>query len=352
MSHTPDIVHELVPGGRSAPTAVLCPFAGGSAYSMREWAATLPGYRLLALQYPGRGTRLREPFARSIDDLVDQLLHDLVAGLQGAQPVLVGHSMGTCVAVEIARRLRSRGTQPLALIASAAGPPGPPADDEMSPHLTDDETLGRALGDWGGLPREVLDEPELLALTLPAVRSDFAIAAEYAAAYQTEDLGLPIIAVGGDRDPVVPYEQLAAWREHTTSATTVRVLPGDHFYYRDSAADLAGIFGAHLDAPLSTDVAGAGAGAGASAVDRGPAGEARTSVRSHVRDAWKGALPEGPLLPTTRFFAAGGSSLGAMRVCARLSADLSVRVPVRLLLEHDSLAEFGEQVELLVGSST
>jgi surfactin synthase thioesterase subunit len=335
-------VQELAKGdGDQAPTAVLCPFAGGSAYSMREWAPAFPGYRLLGLQYPGRGTRLRDPLAGSIEELVDALLPDLVEALRGVRPVLLGHSMGTCVAVEIIRRLAGSTVSPLALIASAAGPPGQSDAEPLASRL-DDEELGRALGEWGGLPPEVLHEPELLSLTIPAVRSDFAIAAEYSCAYRRSDLGLPVVAIGGDCDPVVAADDLAAWSKHTTAASAVRVIPGDHFYYRHATAELRDLLSEHLG-PVEV----------AHHSERTPSGtpDDDSGVRGVVRAAWAGALPGGPLLPSTSFFAAGGSSLAAMRVCARLSADLNVRVPVRLLLEHDRLGEFGDQVELLLGGT-
>ncbi|HEU5354768.1 MAG TPA: phosphopantetheine-binding protein, partial [Actinocrinis sp.] len=59
----------------------------------------------------------------------------------------------------------------------------------------------------------------------------------------------------------------------------------------------------------------------------------------------------GELLPVERvglsddFFSLGGHSLLAVRAIARLRAAVSLDLPVRLLFEHSTVADFAEQVE-------
>ena len=46
------------------------------------------------------------------------------------------------------------------------------------------------------------------------------------------------------------------------------------------------------------------------------------------------------------FYDLGGTSLAAIRICARLERRLGLRVDPLLLLDHDELADFAEQIRL------
>jgi medium-chain acyl-[acyl-carrier-protein] hydrolase len=43
-------------------------------------------------------------------------------------------------------------------------------------------------------------------------------------------LDCPISVFGGLQDPGVAYDDLAAWKSHTSSTFTLRMLPGHHFF--------------------------------------------------------------------------------------------------------------------------
>jgi medium-chain acyl-[acyl-carrier-protein] hydrolase len=85
------------------------------------------------------------------------------------------------------------------------------------------------LGRMNGTPREVLENPELMELVLPIVRTDFAVCNSYT--YVAEPpFDLPITAFGGLEDKNVSRQCIEAWREHTINSFVVRMLPGDHFF--------------------------------------------------------------------------------------------------------------------------
>src|SRR5205814_8095171 len=73
---------------------VCFPHAGGSASAYRSWPDSLPGdIELLAVRYPGRQDRLREPCLTSVAELADAVTGALTPYLD--RPVaLFGHSMG------------------------------------------------------------------------------------------------------------------------------------------------------------------------------------------------------------------------------------------------------------------
>src|SRR5436305_4752920 len=82
------------------------PFAGGGASVFREWADGLPlDVDVWPAQLPGRETRYRHPAYVRMDRLVANLAAAVRPHLD--RPfALFGHSMGSLVALELARELR------------------------------------------------------------------------------------------------------------------------------------------------------------------------------------------------------------------------------------------------------
>jgi medium-chain acyl-[acyl-carrier-protein] hydrolase len=76
---------------------------------------------------------------------------------------------------------------------------------------------------------EILADRDLMELLLPALRADFAIHETYT--YVDEPpLACPITACGGLEDAEVSFEELAAWRQQTSSAFELRRFKGGHFF--------------------------------------------------------------------------------------------------------------------------
>ncbi|HEY0700986.1 MAG TPA: hypothetical protein VGD43_24645, partial [Micromonospora sp.] len=69
-----------------------------------------------------------------------------------------------------------------------------------------------------------------------ALRSDTLLAARHVESPQP--LTCPMLIVAGDADPDITVEQLRGWEELTVGPAATVLLPGDHFYYRDRAAEL------------------------------------------------------------------------------------------------------------------
>lgn len=216
------------PNERAGLRLFCFPHAGGGAGAYRTWVEGLqPQIEVLPVQLPGRETRfLERPY-----DTLDVLLDGLVDGLR---PFLdkpfafFGHSLGALVAFELARRLRTDGLLPQRLFVSGYGAPHLPVKLPPMYHLDDAEFV-RALQALETVPTAVLENDELLDLLLPMLRADFAVYERYR--YRTaQPLECPIIMMGGENDPLVSPEMLAAWTEHSTELGQMHLFPGDHFY--------------------------------------------------------------------------------------------------------------------------
>jgi pyochelin biosynthesis protein PchC len=219
-----------------AATQLLClSHAGGSAsYFFGVSKALSPEIDVLAVQYPGRQDRLREPCLRSVHDLADGLVA-AIEPLTDRPLTIFGHSLGATLGFEVAARLERAGVTPTALFAS--GRPAPSRNRSERTHLRDDAGLIAGMKELGGTDTTLLDDEDVLRMVLPAVRADY-IAAETYEYRPGPPLSCPIFALTGDRDPKVTIEEADAWRTHTDAGFELTVYPGAHFYLNEHVPDI------------------------------------------------------------------------------------------------------------------
>jgi surfactin synthase thioesterase subunit len=164
-----------------------------------------------------------------MSQLVDQVV-DALRGWLDRPFALFGHSMGSTLAFELARRLRAQGApSPIHLFVSGRRAPHLPDHDSPLHNLSEAALLDELVARYGAASSALLRDPELRPLLLPVLRADLEAVETYTYAVQPP-LDCPINAFGGMADPRANAAQLAAWREHTTAAFLMRCFPGDHFY--------------------------------------------------------------------------------------------------------------------------
>ncbi|WSQ12828.1 alpha/beta fold hydrolase [Streptomyces sp. NBC_01231] len=228
------------PSPRARTSLVCLPHAGGTARSYLPFAELLPpDVEVLAVQYPGRQDRLREPCIESVPELA-RAVYDVLAPFAARRPVaLFGHSLGAAVGFELARLLeREPETAPRALFASARAAPSLSRGRDV--HRLDDAGIVAELRLLSGTDAQVLDEPEVLQLVLPSVRGDYKASETYTAEPGAR-LRCDVLALTGDTDEHVSAEEAAGWRQHTTGGFGLRVFSGGHFYLTDHAAAVAAL---------------------------------------------------------------------------------------------------------------
>ena len=223
-------LHRPLPRARPHLRLFCLPYAGGGAAFYRPWAAELPEtVELLAVQPPGRAERLAEPPLESVPAIADALAQALQPWLDRPY-VLFGHSMGAVVAAEVVRSISARhGPAPAHLVVSARRPPHLRSPEAPLRHLSDAEFVLEIQRRYGGIPPEVLQHADLMALLLPCLRADIAALETFQPALRAP-LACPITVLGGSDDHLTPAEHLEAWRRETHGACQVHLLPGDHFY--------------------------------------------------------------------------------------------------------------------------
>lgn len=229
-----------------AATRLVCfPHAGGSASYFHPVSVRFsPDVDVVALQYPGRQDRRHEPLIPDIEVLADRITAELL-NLGEKPTVLFGHSMGAVLAFETARRLERAGAGPRSVMASGRRAPSTQRREKVH-QLADDEVI-RELKALNGTTSALLDDEEIIRMSLPAVRNDYTAVETYSCP-PGRRITAPIVALTGDADPKTTLDEADRWRQHTDGAFRREVFPGGHFFLAERADDVAREIAAELAA--------------------------------------------------------------------------------------------------------
>ena len=220
------------PGPRTRLRLFCFPYAGAGAAIFRTWSEALPAdVEVCPIQLPGRGTRMLERPFTQLPPLVDSLAQ-AVAPLLDKPFAFFGHSLGSLISFELARRIRRQyDVHPVRLFVSASHAPQVPHRGAPIHNLPEKEFLAE-LRHLNGTPSELLEHKELMEIILPLLRADFAVYETYV--YSAEPaLNCPVLAFGGLEDRRVNYSELEAWRAQTNVCFSLRMFPGDHFFLKE-----------------------------------------------------------------------------------------------------------------------
>ncbi|WUL37742.1 amino acid adenylation domain-containing protein (plasmid) [Streptomyces canus] len=228
----------LKPAVRPHARVVAMPGMGGTSGGYVPLIRSLPeGVELLAVQLPGREARTDEPPMTDMMVMADEVAAAL-AGYADVPLVLYGHSQGSWLAWEVAHRLGDRpDTPPLSLVVACA----------QTPYAEVTETvrrIGESATAWDGtstahlaqtfeglLPRQILENEELLAEYVVRLRADTELGENHQAALKglrREGLDVPVVAIAATDDPAVSPEAMDDWRVLTRGSFVRRSIEGTH----------------------------------------------------------------------------------------------------------------------------
>lgn len=215
--------------------AVCFPFAGGNEFSYDQMT-TFKSFDLKTASLPGRGSRVGEKLQKSIKGLLNDFWK--CPNFDPNQPYfLYGHSMGSLLAYEVALECKRREIRsPLLLLVSGRQAPNFGDKRNLPRHLMTKESFWEELKGYGGIPKALFNEPELLDYFEPIIRADFEAVYHYR---QSDDLKLdiPVIATAGDQENI-SHNELNSWSEVTTGEFTSIRFSGNHFFIFDHATRL------------------------------------------------------------------------------------------------------------------
>lgn len=216
---------------------VCLPFAGAGASFFYPWSEKAgKEIEIVAIQLPGRESRIDEEPYRDVKTAVDELFPAIAGELEAGPLMLFGHSLGAVLAFELAARFSAApGFDVARLIVS--GSPGPwTRRARRATGLPDGDFLDR-ISEFAQYDAETMRNPEVRQLVLPTLRADVEMHEEYVPA-RSDPLPAPVTSLRGCDDQLVTAAQAAEWASATSLAFELKELPGAHMYITQGAAEI------------------------------------------------------------------------------------------------------------------
>ena len=215
-------------------------YAGGNAAFFDEIEKDLPGIELVKLEYSGHGTRHKEAFYESFEELASDLYQTMKDLYAGGDYALFGYSMGSISLVEMLRKIMDEGEmkKPCHVFIAAHEPH---TKAELKDFRSDeyDELVKQRTIKFGAVPEVLRDKEAFWRMYLPLYRADYSLIG----GYSFEDLDLksdiPCTVFYSETD--TPFEEIRLWNNYFTGKTEFVRYEGNHFFIRDHHAEMARI---------------------------------------------------------------------------------------------------------------
>lgn len=215
------------------------PYAGGRSDFYKKWKKRYNSnsfFEIELVEYSGRGEKIGAPLIKDFTEIVTQLADEITRRING-QFAFFGHSLGAILAFEIAKKIKmDQKILPAGLFLSGCPAPDYLPDQISLQDLSDDEFIAKII-QLGGIPQEIINEPEPLKFFLPYLKNDFSLIDTYTS-LNTDLFTIPLVVFTGDKDPKVSIKQVMGWENYTNSFFECHVMPGDHFFVKDEGAIL------------------------------------------------------------------------------------------------------------------
>lgn len=223
-------------------TILFClPFAGGSAYSYREFQRYADdSLHIAALDLPGRGRRFCEPLLMNLHDMADDMFGQIRCRLNDGAYAVYGHSMGAWIAYLLVKRIIREGCPPPRRLFVSGRPCPSVRGKEKNWHLLPRLDFLEILKRFGGTSSEVIENKELMELFEPVLRADFQALGAYTHE-KGEPLDIPITVMWGSDENVTRADALR-WQEETRKGFAFMEFSGGHFFIFRHAAEIVRIF--------------------------------------------------------------------------------------------------------------
>ncbi|NWV46209.1 SAST synthase, partial [Daphoenositta chrysoptera] len=231
-------MEKLIACAHKRPDALcrlICfPWAGGGTLQLAQWGKLFSdSIEVFCIRFPGRETRLMEPFAKDMTSMVNEVTNVLLKELEEKPFAFFGHSFGSYLSFAVALQLKEKyRLEPVHLFISGANAPhseGFLALKSLPVSDAKDEEILAYLQNLGGTPSELLHNEDIRKQMLLTIREDFRVLQTFL--FEKAEMDIPlscdITCFNGSDDKV---HDVQAWQELTSGDTSFYELLGGHFY--------------------------------------------------------------------------------------------------------------------------
>ena len=221
--------------------------AGGAGAFFDTIEKDLPEIQLVKPDYPGHGSRRKEPFCRDFGELANDLFARLRKEYAGGLYALFGYSMGSITVVEILRRILADESLPNPKnVFLAAHEPHTKAElTGFTPDELDDWVKDRTVR-FGGVPEKLLGNQSFWRIYLPLYRADYTLIGTYDFNALNLSTGIPLTAFYSEND--TPLNDMQQWNRYFTDSCEFIAYEGGHFFIQDYHAEMAKIIADRMNA--------------------------------------------------------------------------------------------------------
>ncbi|MCL1934054.1 MAG: thioesterase domain-containing protein [Candidatus Azobacteroides sp.] len=211
---------------------LLCfPYAGASGVTFQRWNKYLDGIKIIAIDPPGRGTRIREPLCNTIEKMMVDVKKQVVekVNYEEEEYAVYGHSMGCLLIYELLHELSEmKFPMPAHVFLSGKNPPNILVDKPIS-QLVDDEFIKRVVT-MGGVSADFFETSGLTNVFLPVLRADLSISELYHYEEKKQRLQVDITFFFASDDGMVDYRYVKQWANYITGVFRMYYFTGGHFF--------------------------------------------------------------------------------------------------------------------------
>jgi acyl transferase domain-containing protein/surfactin synthase thioesterase subunit/acyl carrier protein len=261
----------------NAKARLFCfPFAGGGLVSFRAWGELFNDtVEVVAVEAPGRGTRINEAAVDDIDVFVTRLLPEMLGWLDRPS-AFFGHCLGgltmyaTLCALPNAharfiKHAFACGVRPPHLLKRRGEFEDNMAYDMMlhrdfdarlPPYAQTDEIFADIIRQFDTpAANKMLEISRLRKVLLPTIRAEFGMAYKYE--YRPiEPFAFPISSFVGDADPWVSEKDSARWGDLTRGGFINHVCQGSHFLMAEDGDYILDAINKEFVSPMVSEKAG------------------------------------------------------------------------------------------------
>lgn len=214
-------------------------FAGGTAAFFDALEEQCRGrVSFVKLEYPGHGTRRKEPLCTSFEQVVVDFYAALKEKHSGGGYALLGYSMGSITLLEMLRTILAKNELPLPrAVFLAAHIPAVEIHLEQCAEEEVDDYVKRRTAAFGGVPEKLLNNRSFWRIYLPLYKADYRMISRYdftALQFSTE---VPAVIFYSESD--TPRTQMEEWKKYFTGECEFIEYTGSHFFINGHHAEMA-----------------------------------------------------------------------------------------------------------------
>lgn len=225
----------MIQAVRNPSIQLFCiPHAAGSANMYGDWKQDLPAnIQMMPLELAGRGRRFNDELYSDFQTALDDLHKELRQQRSGQPYAILGHSMGSLLAYELAMLAQEEGQPPAMLFLAGQKPPHRFGDGPRYSGMSDDE-LWDILLEGSQTPWDEHEHGEQIRdMYLPILRADLGLCDSYSHRKGRGRYRSPVVIMNGASDRSVQADP-QEWYELIDAPCHNITFPGGHYFiYED-----------------------------------------------------------------------------------------------------------------------